>query len=84
MGGVYLVDFLLGDLGVSKQTFLFTVVSTHSVVGGWARLLGGVVGFNEEPVDKAGYGPSHHGGHNRHPPPVTDTALRTPAGMDIV
>ena len=66
------VDFLLGDLGVSKQTFPFTIVSTHLVARGWAGLLGGVVGFSEEPVDKASYGSSHHGGYNRHPPPCSD------------
>jgi hypothetical protein len=66
---------------MSKQTFLFAAVSTHLITGGWTHLglLGSVVGFNEEPVDKASYGPSHHGGYNRHPPPVTNTALRTPA-----
>ena len=80
---IILVDLLFGDLGASEQTFLFAVISTHLIVGGWAGLFGGVVGFNEEPVDKASYGSSHHGGYNRHPPPVTNTALRTPTVMEL-
>ena len=46
-------------------------------------MLGGVVGFNEEPVDKASYGPSHHGGYNRHPPPVTNTALGASVVLEL-
>ena len=80
---IVLVDLLFGDLGVSEQTFLFTVISTHLIVGGRVGMLGGVVGFNEEPVDKASYGPSHHGGYDRHPPPVTNTALGAPAELEL-
>ena len=71
----YLVELLFRALGSSKQAFLFFVVCAHLVAREWTRLHGSVMGFNEEPVDKASNGSSNHGGYNRHPPPVTNTAM---------
>ena len=84
-GTLQMFNFSLSGIAsksLSNFTIFHFLFANETLLGGRGqrifiifRLVSGVVSFNEEPVDKGSYGPSHHGGYNRHPPPVTNTAL---------